>query len=66
MELKDISISALTRELLEVNGKSDCDNGIDSYAGWKEVAEGCGFDVGARSPAYEAYMDGYYKGTPPK
>jgi hypothetical protein len=62
MNLQDIMFSAGTRALLEANGKSDCERGIDMRKGWQEVARGAGFDPNMRTPAREAYEDGYYSG----
>lgn len=66
MELKDISFSNETRELLELNGESDCNYGIDMVQGWDELAVLCNYTRHTRTPAREAYEDGYFKGTPPK
>jgi hypothetical protein len=63
MDFKDILISAETAAMLRVNGRDDCNRGIEMSKGWKEVAELCGFDPNSRTPASEAYEDGYYSGT---
>lgn len=60
--LKDILISPLTYDLLKENGKMDCNAGTDMHTGWREVAKECGYSEG-RTPAREAYEDGYYSGT---
>ena len=60
--LKDISFSEGTRIILEANGKSDCEHGIDKIDGWREICKEMGFFEG-RTPAREAYEDGYYSGT---
>ena len=62
MELKDIIISPLTYDLLKENGKKDCEAGINMHTGWEEVRKGAGYSAG-RTPAREAYEDGYYSGT---
>ncbi len=65
MNLKDIYFNKGMYALLKENGRLDCNDGKDSYKGWKEICELMGYSSG-RTPAYEAYMDGYYSGTPPK
>jgi hypothetical protein len=60
--LQDILISPLTHDLLEANGKMDCERGIDMRTGWQEIATEMGFDPNTRTPAREAYEDGYYAG----
>jgi len=65
MNLKDISFSKGTRALLEANGRNDCNRGISMYEGWNEICQAMGFSSG-RTPAREAYEDGYYSGIPPK
>ena len=65
VNIRDICFDKATRALLEANGRDDCNRGISMYDGWQEVAQGCGFDPHSRTPAREAYEDGYYSGTPP-
>lgn len=62
MDLKDIVISKITYDLLFENGRMDCESGIDMYKGWQECATVAGFDPHGRTPAREAYQDGYYAG----
>lgn len=61
LSLQDIVLAPLTRELLEENGRIDAEKGISMLWGWSELAEQLGFDTG-RTPAREAYEDGYFKG----
>ncbi len=49
-----------TYTLLKANGESDRQHGIDMHKGWEEVATHCGYPVHQRTPAREAYEDGYY------
>ena len=63
--LKDVIIDPLTYKLLKENGKIDCERGIPIYQGWKDLRELAGYSPG-RTPASEAYEDGYYSGTPSK
>jgi hypothetical protein len=65
MNMKDIAISSGLRAILEANGRDDCNRGINMHTGWQEVAELGGFDLYARTPAREAYEDGYYSGKAP-
>lgn len=62
MNLQDIILSPGTRVMLEANGKSDCDRGVSMHDGWRDVATSCRFDPHRRTPAREAYEDGYYSG----
>jgi hypothetical protein len=57
--LKDIIIDGATYQLLFANGQSDRQHNIDMYTGWKEICKTTGYHDG-RTPAREAYEDGYY------
>lgn len=63
MNLNEVLLSPLTESLLRENGRDDCGRGIDKYTGWQEVATAMGFDASRRTPAQEAYFDGYYSGS---
>ena len=65
MTLKDIVVSPLTYDLLKENGRLDCNAGKSMHDGWEEIRKDAGYSAG-RTPAREAYEDGYYSGTPPK
>jgi hypothetical protein len=60
--MQDIMVAAITYSLLYDNGKSDCNRGINMHMGWREICDKMGFYPG-RTPASEAYEDGYYSGT---
>lgn len=64
MDLNDIIVSNGVRVLvvitLEANGRMDAADGKSLYDGWQEVAKECGYDPAQRTPAREAYEDGYY------
>lgn len=60
LSFKDICIDATTTRLLNEAGRQDAEKGIDKYAGWKVVAAECGYDHHRRTPAEEAYLDGYF------
>jgi len=60
MNMQDIVFSDLTRKLLEENGRMDAATGKDMETGWREICSGMGYDYGRRTPAEEAYKDGYY------
>jgi len=60
--LASLCLSKITHDALFQNGKLDCENGVDHDAGWKEIAKKCGLSTG-RTPAQEAYLDGYYSTT---
>ncbi len=64
--VKDLCLGRGERELLFANGQIDRADGKHMYQGWQEVAEMCGYTPHARTPAREAYEDGYYAGTPSK
>ena len=63
MKLQDIVFNDLARKLLEENGRLDCNKGIPMYDGWCDCATQGGFTPTGRTPAREAYEDGYYSGT---
>ena len=63
MTLKDIAIDPLTHDLLKENGKLDCEQGVDRYTGWSDVCKLSGFTDDRRTPAQEAYLDGYFSGV---
>jgi hypothetical protein len=65
MQIKDIAFDETTRRLLEENGRLDCNAGKSMYDGWNEICIATGYSRG-RTPAREAYEDGYFRGTPPK
>jgi hypothetical protein len=58
-DLKTSSLTELTYQLLFANGQSDRQHNIDMYTGWKEICKTTGYHDG-RTPAREAYEDGYY------
>lgn len=65
MDMKDIVISKTTYALLKENGRVDSQRfkegkGPDLYDSWKNCAEECGYDFNRRTPAEEAYKDGWY------
>ncbi len=59
MNMNEIVIDPLTRRLLMENGKIDREKGIQPYDGWDSLAKELGFSAN-RTPASEAYLDGYY------
>lgn len=59
---QEIFISPNGRALLEVSGRMDRSDGKSIHEGWREVCEDFGWDQYDRTPAYEAYADGWYKG----
>lgn len=63
LTLQDIVLPEDTRSALYLNGKVDATSGMSPHTGWKEVAKLCGFDPTRRTPAQEAYLDGYYSVT---
>ncbi len=60
MDLKDIVFSSRTYDLLKENGRLDQLAGIDRDAGWADVCAKAGYDPNRRTPAREAYEDGWY------
>lgn len=58
-ELKDIMIDSLTYDLLYENGHLDAKAGKSRQDGWDEICVLTGF-ANERTPAREAYEDGYY------
>lgn len=58
--LKATMIDPLTYELLKANGASDRQSNISMHDGWAEIAKACGYPEHMRTPAREAYEDGYY------
>jgi hypothetical protein len=61
VEWKDIIVLSGTYELLKANGKADRAKGVSLWDGWNELAKELGFSSG-RTPAREAYEDGWYEG----
>jgi hypothetical protein len=57
--IQDIMIAGLTYDLLKENGRLDAKNGINMHEGWREICDAMGYYPG-RTPASEAYEDGYY------
>lgn len=60
MTIQDICISPLTYKLLFENGKMDRKANIPQETGWAEIAKAEGYSLYERTPAREAYLDGYY------
>ena len=59
--LKDIMVSGVTYDLLKENGRLDRRDGKSMAQGWEELRKEAGYSDG-RTPAREAYEDGYYEG----
>jgi hypothetical protein len=66
LSAKDVFIDAATTRLLHAAGAQDAAKGVDKYSGWKVVAAECGYDPHKRTPAEEAYLDGWYSGRKAK
>ena len=64
MTILDIAPSPATIIMLKANGRSDKQRGISMHRGWQGVCAAIGFDSTQRTPASEAYEDGYYEGPP--
>lgn len=60
MNWKDIALSPDMYNLLVEIGKMDHAAGTSMYQGWQNCAVDGGFDPHMRTPAREAYEDGYY------
>lgn len=60
LSLSEIAPNELTSKLLFANGVLDARIDRSMHDGWREVATSLGFDVYARTPAYERYCDGWY------
>jgi hypothetical protein len=58
--LKDIALSPGTKFLLMENGVADRMAGVEVHQGWRTLATACGYSLDQRTPAEEAYKDGYY------
>lgn len=56
-------VEPLVAELLTVNGRIDGAAGKNQTEGWLEIAQDLGFPPYARTPANEAYLDGWYVGA---
>lgn len=65
MNLQDIAINRKTYELLKANGRVDALRfkqgiGPSLYEAWNDCAIACGYNPIQRTPASEAYEDGWY------
>ena len=60
MNLQDIIVAPHVRVLLKANGEDDRLRGISPEEGWQDLAAHCGYDPHERTPAKEAYLDGYH------
>ena len=60
MNLQDIVVAPHIRVLLKANGEDDQRRGISPEEGWLDLAKTCGYTPDERTPAKEAYLDGYY------
>jgi hypothetical protein len=47
--------------LLKMHGHLDSQAGLDKDAGWRTLAKELGYDSTRRTPAEDAYLDGYYQ-----
>lgn len=65
MKLKDIILAPGVRALLEANGHLDAQSGTSMHDGWEAIRADCGYERG-RTPASEAYEDGWYAGAAAK
>lgn len=59
MKLQDIIQKPTSVLLLKLNGESDALHGIDRHKGWDEICEQAGYSNCMRSPAQNAYEDGW-------
>jgi len=57
--LNELVLPPLTSDLLKQIGQQDRQNGVNMIEGWRTLREQMGFADG-RTPAREAYEDGYY------
>lgn len=57
---QDLALSPVTQKLLRENGRLDRKAGKSVSLGWQELAEELGYDPWQRTPAEEAYRDGWY------
>lgn len=60
--MQDLDLSPLTKDLLRENGRLDRRAGKGRDEGWQELARAMGYSD-ERTPAREAYEDGWYTGT---
>lgn len=60
MRLEEIVLSDLTYDLLYTSGQLARRNGAGRDDGWKALAKDLGFNSNERTPAREAYEDGFY------
>lgn len=65
VNINDIVLSPLTKSILSELGRLDAKRFFetkehDQYSSWKQCAEESGFDPNGRTPAKEAYLDGWY------
>lgn len=57
-------IDETTRGLLKINGLDDGRRGITKEDGWKEISDACEYPpMSTRTPALEAYLDGWFEGA---
>ena len=59
--LEQVLYSKGVEKLLEANGIADRKAGLDKFDGWKKLCKDLGWQDEGRTPAQEAYFDGYYK-----
>jgi hypothetical protein len=59
MNLNDLVLDATTSDLLKQAGKQDRENGVNRDTGWETLRKELGLSSG-RTPAREAYEDGFY------
>lgn len=59
-----IVFDSTTKAQLELLGRMDREDGVSKEDGWQKIAHLAGWDQYERTPAKEAYLDGYYAGAP--
>ena len=62
MNINDLVVDKATRTLLTANGRQDGLDGADRYKGWETLAISLDMDPHRRTPAQEAYLDGWFAG----
>lgn len=64
MNIKDLAVNRDTALLLKENGRVDRLAGISKEEGWYEICTAVGYTRWLRTPAMEAYEDGWYTPSP--